>query len=228
MFITISLIMGDGLYNLCKVMLASLKAYVQLTQRPALPPTTDSDSPHSPQTQALSTKLDCPVGGRGGNGVSIYGSAEGGCKRAKAEEEEGGEEGHHLHSHSHSRHHSRHPTADTTGTHTTNTLSQPLLQQESGPTPPSTTNPAAAPSTTAATTGAEPPCPRPSTPDASSSSSAPSSTLPHASRESRLEHALRTHVFVTDVIPGWVSAGGYLAFGAMGALVIPLCYPVVK
>jgi hypothetical protein len=39
------------------------------------------------------------------------------------------------------------------------------------------------------------------------------------------EHRLRTHVFVTDTIPLWISALGYLSFGIVGCLVIPHVYP---
>ncbi|KAF5836148.1 OPT oligopeptide transporter protein-domain-containing protein [Dunaliella salina] len=42
------------------------------------------------------------------------------------------------------------------------------------------------------------------------------------------EYDLRRHVFVSDVIPNSISVVGYLGFGLLGTLVIPLCYPAVK
>jgi hypothetical protein len=39
------------------------------------------------------------------------------------------------------------------------------------------------------------------------------------------ERRLRTHVFVTDTIPLWISALGYTTFGVLGCLVVPHVYP---
>ncbi len=36
------------------------------------------------------------------------------------------------------------------------------------------------------------------------------------------------HVFVTDTIPWWVSALGFLTLGVLGVLVIPRCYSAIK
>lgn len=83
-FLTISLIMGDGLYNLGKVLYASAHAFVRLQQERSYRSGTSGSSNLVPATAAgggHGSSGSSDLGRRHsgvGAGVSVYGSAEGG------------------------------------------------------------------------------------------------------------------------------------------------------
>lgn len=202
-FITIALFTGDGAYNLIKVMVASIRAYVQLSHA-------------------------MKAGSAGVAGVSVYGSAPGGGTvhangdgHASPEPKTSDDGG---------------PLLSTGGagagrsgrsanTNTRNDESRPLLLS---------TRQLSLEIKGGADAGVDggSPFDHESSPTSRGIVKRHDGPAPAAHVEvptgSALETRVRDHVFLSDTIPPWISAAGYVSLGVLGAAVIPMCFAAVR